>query len=288
MRSRGGGYGESLRRLCGSVLNNEPSGGLIELARLNKVLLHYLRVNGVNGAVRDSEEAKLRAVVKIVEEVRDALSGLNYAFFKLVKPVTYTPADVDVLVASSEVNEAALRLIRLGFRLMVVEPYTITLVKNGINVDLYTNPSVGNIVYLNGADLLGFKAMDHYHGLSIPTLTREAEVVVAAAHAVYKEWLITLNDYATVKTWISRGAVELCLRMKCSEALGLVLSIGESACSGLIEMPYRIKTPLVMALLANRALRFKPTASTIPMATRRLNDARLINLVTSKLSRLTY
>ncbi len=258
------------------------------MARLNKVLLHYLRVSGVDGEVRDSEEARLRAVVKIVEEVRDSLSGLNYAFFKLIKPVTYTPADVDVLIDPGDVREATIRLIKLGYRPLVAEPYTVTLTKGSINVDLYTNPSVGNIVYLNGDDLLKLKTIGNYHGLKILTLTREAEVVVTATHAVYKEWLITLNDYATVKAWLSRGAVELCLRMRCVEALGLVLSIGESACSGLVEVPYRIKTPLALTLLTGRALKFKPTAATVPMAIKRLNDARIFDMIISKLSRSTY
>ncbi len=49
---------------------------------------------------------------------------------------------------TSQPKETAAILVRRGYKLVVKELYTNTLRKNGINVDLYLHPSVGNIVFL--------------------------------------------------------------------------------------------------------------------------------------------
>ena len=56
---------------------------------------------------------------------------------------------------TSQPKEAAAILVRRGYKLVVKELYTITLRKNGINVDLYLHPSVGNIVFLRAEQLRG-------------------------------------------------------------------------------------------------------------------------------------
>ena len=127
---------------------------VIELARLNKVLLHILRASNYDGELRSSQEDGLRRIVNVVAEVEDALGGIEHALIKLVKPVTYVPTDVDVLVRRDQVLLAASRLVRLGYRVLLYEPYTITLVKNGINVDLYVHPSAANLIYARGEDFL--------------------------------------------------------------------------------------------------------------------------------------
>jgi len=55
--------------------------------------------------------------------------ALVFAFFKLVKPVSYVTADLDVLVKSEEREEIIRRIEGLGFRVEVKEPFCTTLVK---------------------------------------------------------------------------------------------------------------------------------------------------------------
>ncbi|HIC98099.1 MAG TPA: hypothetical protein EYP08_00090, partial [Pyrodictiaceae archaeon] len=103
----------------------------------NKVLLHFLRVLGIRDRIRFREEARYRRFVEGLSLVARALEGLEHVFIKLRKPVVYVPADIDVLVDRSCVGKAVSRLVERGFRVVVVEPYSITLACKGIVVDVY-------------------------------------------------------------------------------------------------------------------------------------------------------
>jgi len=63
-------------------------------------------------------------------------------------------ADIDVLINAQDVVEACRRLLRRGFEVVVVEPYTVTLTRGSLIVDLYTHPSFAWIVYVDGERLL--------------------------------------------------------------------------------------------------------------------------------------
>lgn len=41
-----------------------------------------------------------------------------------------------------------------GFKIIIAEPYTVTLVRRGFIVDLYTEPSFAWVVYMDGGRLL--------------------------------------------------------------------------------------------------------------------------------------
>ena len=72
-----------LRDLAKAVLFDEPidlDPEVIELARLNKVLLHILRISNYDGELRSSQEDGLRWVVFVVAEVENALGGIEHAF----------------------------------------------------------------------------------------------------------------------------------------------------------------------------------------------------------------
>ena len=122
-----------------------PTAELLRDAERNKVLLEFAeRANAAE--IAEAEKRKLKQVAEIAAEVHEALKGVDHLFIKLAKPVRYVPADVDMLTSQPKV--AAANLAKRGYRLVVMEPYIITLRKNGINVDLYLHPSVGNIDFL--------------------------------------------------------------------------------------------------------------------------------------------
>jgi len=125
---------------------NKPSPdevlGLAEAARLNKLYLAFLR------AVRDmlpdewaSEEEKFGRFIKGCVEVAKALRGLRYAFYKFRRPVDHVSVDLDVLIHVDDIWRAVRRLSERGFRVVVAEPYTVTLRRGSFIVDLYTHPS---------------------------------------------------------------------------------------------------------------------------------------------------
>ena len=105
---------------------------LIQLASRNKILLYFLRVLDIYNDDRRREEDGFKYFMYSLKEVNDVLRNSNYeySFFKLYKPITYVPADIDILISVNDVTKVAKHLIRYGYKLNVLEPYTITLTKD--------------------------------------------------------------------------------------------------------------------------------------------------------------
>ncbi|KSW10751.1 hypothetical protein CF15_08190 [Pyrodictium occultum] len=259
----------------------------IEAASKNKVLLEFLRAAGVQGRLRALEEARYRLFLEALHLVSRALRGLNYVFFKLRKPARYVPSDIDVLVDPGDAARARRRLERVGFRVEVLEPYTITMRRGRVIVDLYTYPTVGGVVYLDGPRLLEYRELGVFEGLEIPLLERPLEALVAAAHAVYKERLYTLNDYVTLARWGSRTMLRLAEELGCSDAVREALRIHSMVYMGGV-LPYRIPLARWLLLLLRKASRDAATRATLPNIARAFEDPRFGELVRSKLLRETY
>lgn len=285
---------EEFRMLLRVLVNGERveiNQGIIELAKLNKVLLHVLRVVNYEGELRwGGQENGLRRVINVVSEVEDALNGIEHAFIKLIKPVVYVPADVDVLVRRDQVLLAAARLIRRGYRLLLYEPYTITLVKDGINVDLYVHPSVADLIYARGGeDFLRLKTVGEYHGVKVSTIDRSAEVVLTILHALYKEGIITLNDALTIINWLSDDAVNLCEQLRCGRAMELALSIVLSSIAGSLVLPYKLSMGLWSMNLLMRVLGYGEYAPpSVFMGIRRIGDSRSMTQLINRIIRISY
>ena len=161
---------------------------LLNVAAKNKVLLHVLRVLNVKNDLRAEQERAFKKFLAQVKEVHKALEGVNYAFFKLMKPIIYVPADIDVLIDEDNIDEAVYKLSKMGYHVIVREPFTITVNKrrkDSFNVDLYVHPSMGGVVYLDGSRLLRHKVTVDLYDISIPSLPSYIEALVVVAHALY-------------------------------------------------------------------------------------------------------
>ena len=110
-------------------------------------------------------------------------------------------------------------IVNVGFS-MVVKPYSITLARKGIVVDVYVYPTTGRVVYFDGNVLLEHCVPSVFEDVKILVLESRAEAVLAAAHAVYKERIYTLNDYVTIAKWLN----ERSLRLAAGSALRRLLS----------------------------------------------------------------
>ena len=119
--------------LTGGELNK-----LIEAARINKILLGFLRRANISTDLRWIEEMKYAKYMNLVKEVANLLNDLNYALYKFRKPIEHVSVDIDILVDRSDVAEASRRLLKNGFKPLVIEPYTVTFQKYGVPIDLYT------------------------------------------------------------------------------------------------------------------------------------------------------
>jgi hypothetical protein len=118
--------------LNAAVYSTKPDVNLTTLiahARKNKILLHLLRALNIEGSLREQQELGIRKIVEVVQTLSKLLREYNYAFFKLIKPVSYVPADVDLLIDEGQAEKAALQIMHLGYTVAVKDPYCITLTR---------------------------------------------------------------------------------------------------------------------------------------------------------------
>lgn len=263
---------------------------LVELARLNKVLLGFLRRVSCEGSLRAAEESRYEQYVSEVAGVLKRLEGLDYALFKFRKPVEHVSVDIDVLVRSEHLQRAVRELRKAGFITEVIEPYTVTMVKGRTIVDLYTYPSFAWVVYLDGERLLEEVEDVKVEGIDNPVraLTKEAEVVVVAAHAIYKEHIYLLADYYVVKHWLSGRALRLAEELRATEAIRESLELNNQIERGMVEAPVNLSLTKIAKILTTKFVRdsnFRATSlNTIKLMTRK----RTINQLVSRMRRKSY
>jgi hypothetical protein len=261
-----------LKTLLGSYSpSNKEVERLAGVAKLNKLYLAYLR--RVGDSLWDElirEEARYRWFIRNAAEVVGVLEGIGatYALYKFRRPFEHVSVDLDILVRVEDVLRAVRALVSRGFRVIVWEPYTVTLVRSGFIVDLYTYPSFAWIVYMNGERLLDCCVEEvNVGGLVAKALSREAEVSVAAAHAVYKEHMVLLMDCLVAWSWMSRGVWSIAVEHGVEEALEALLEVCSLVRRGLAEAPYRLKPHVLFKAYARKALHdtlFRSTLLNIP------------------------
>jgi hypothetical protein len=261
---------------------------LIDLASKNKVLLQLLVKFDIKDPLRRSQEEAVENIVRLVENLSKDLDSFSFAFFKLVKPLSYVPADVDVLVKSEEREEVIKRIEELGFKVEVKEPFCTTLVKGSSIVDVYVHPTLGGMIYMDGQELLNHVCIKDFNGIKIKSLESYAEALVSAAHAVYKERIYTLNDYFTVKAWTTEETFKLAKELECLPALEFAIKLNDAIKNGLVEAPYRIPVHTWTKLLAQKVLRDPLARSTSKNLVKTLGTKRGIKLLKSKLTRESY
>jgi len=289
------GGSESLRLL--KVINGlyrpsiDEARRLAERARLNKLYLAYLRrVGGVLGDELELEESRFRWFTRNALEVVRALKGVDYALYKFRRPVDHVSVDLDILVNARDIPRAVKSLRKRGFRVIVSEPYTVTMGRRGFIVDLYTMPSFAWVVYMDGYKLIGEHSSDtELWGTTVRALSREAEVAVAAAHAVYKEHLVLLLDCLAAWKWLSGRAWRVAAELGVEDALRELLEACDLVKRGLAEAPYRLRPHTLARAYLGKALGDPVFRTTLPNALRYLLSRKNIGAeVLGKLIRRSY
>jgi len=279
-------------KLLRSIDSGSIVGGsieeLAELAELNKLLLGFLRRVGYEGPLRVREENRYRRYMSGVAEVSRALSGLDYALFKFRKPVEHVSVDIDVLIRRAHLPKAVRTLADRGFRIEVLEPYTVTMVRGGTIVDLYTHPSFAWIVYLDGERLLGETEPIEVNGSEAKALTREAEAVAAATHAIYKEHMYLLSDYYVTKRWLNGKALNLARELRAEEAVKTVLKLNEQIEQGRVETPIKLKPAQSMEILARKFMEDSNFRATTINILRLATRKRTVHQLVQRIKRRTY
>jgi hypothetical protein len=167
--------------------------------------------------------------------------------YKFRRPFEHVSVDLDILVRVEDVPRAVRALVSRGFKVVVWEPYTVTLDRGGFIVDLYTHPSFAWVVYMDGVRLLDCCVEEVAVGsLVAKALSREAEVAVAAAHAVYKEHLVLIMDCLVAWSWLNKRAWNIATEHRVEESLEMLLETCSLIRNNLVEAPCRLKPSIML------------------------------------------
>ncbi len=265
---------------------------LTELSKLNKLYLAFLRNVNSEMLYRELllEESKYRWYLRNAMEVAKALTELRYAFYKFRRPVGHVSVDLDVLVHVDDIPEAVRRLKSRGFSVIVVEPYTVTLERRGFIVDLYTQPSFAWVVYMDGVRILEECSEDiEINGFPARGVTREAEVVIAAGHAVYKEHIVLLVDCLTMWKWASRKTIGLAKELKTLESIRILMWICDLIEKATLETPTRLPTHLLLKAYLEKFTNDKTFVVTTPNIIKYLVKRRDVgSILFKRITRRSY
>lgn len=261
---------------------------LEELAIKNKVLLQLLRSLDIRDTLRETQEKALKKITHTAELISKVLRDHSYAFFKLVKPISYVPADIDILVSVKHVGEAIKSIRSLGYDIAVKDPYCVTFVKEGSIIDVYTYPSIGGTVFIDGQKLLEHVRETTFGYADVRALEPYAEALVVAAHAIYKELIYTLNDYFTIKKWADWRSLRLADELGCRPALELAMRLNWRIGNELLDMPYKIPTSLWLSLLLKKLWKDELVRGTSTNILKTLIRRSSRKMIASKLKRETY
>ena len=269
----------------------EDAHKLAERARLNKLYLAYLR--GVGDLFKDElkrEETRYEWYIKNAVEVIKALKSVNYALYKFRRPVDHVSVDLDILVNTKEIPKAVKLLRNVGFNVVVPEPYTITVERKGFIVDLYTMPAFAWVVYMDGKKLLKEHAEDiDVYGTEARALSREAEVAVAAAHAVYKEHMVLLMDCLVMWNWLNKEVWKISIDYDIETALEEVLGICSLVKNGFTEAPCKLNPSAIFKAYAEKMIHDPAFRATFPNIIKYISSRENAgSIIINRLSRKSY
>ncbi len=119
-------------------------------------------------------------------------------------------------------------------------------------------------------------------------LYREAETVVAAAHAVYKEHVYLLADYFTLKKWLSKKALRLSAELGVEKALEAATALNEAVDRGVMELPLKIPPAHSVRAYLHKLARDPGFRATLLNALEYLGTRRVGRVVAWRLTRKAY
>ena len=228
------------------------------LAAKNKIPLFYLEwvKSHTNSIPELSEEHEVlkhneENVSSQIEEIALILGnkGINYAFFKTIKPFPYIGSDIDLLFFGSDSQKKAMKLFtENGYLFLDSGPRNFTMrnPRTAIKIDLYGEITVSRVSYLSKEKFDECVIEVSYDDVVIPVLTPQAELVSVIAHSFYKEQMYTLADFYTIILTLSilspsqiKSFIELVRAQKiefaCSVSLALTEVVHNSAFGKTIE-----------------------------------------------------
>jgi hypothetical protein len=216
---------------------------LMKLATLNKIQLLYSQMTGFRS---QDLPRKHNIILDTLSELCRLFNDKNisYAVFKTIKPFPNLPSDIDILIDEKHIQVACTLLGSNGYVAREKDMFCITMHKE-TNIDLYLQPSVSNVPYLS-KDVLMYKRKKCRIGdIDFFALSNEAEFIAVAAHSIYKEQMLTLNDFITLAVLANNSNIDQIIRMANTlnvlDGIKLVLQVCGTI-SETLSMPLRLNT----------------------------------------------
>lgn len=221
-----------------SDIDSDDVDSFLKIAENNKIPLLFLRA--IKSKIKnepqfstfsDYEEkyAKTSDLTKFVALIFEAI-GIDYCFFKTIKPFPYVPSDVDVLFWSrDDLQKAVNSLCTEGCKVLDGDAYGVTMFspRHNLNIDLTMQIAVSGLLYVNKSLLIDQITETKYDDIMIRTLSPPADLLVVVAHSVFKEQMFTLSDYYNIiilkQHW--KDAQRLAKKLHLSHAFKTVLML---------------------------------------------------------------
>ena len=161
---------------------------LLKVAKLNKVPLPFLESAVTLRAWPAYEKTLLQyqdrhkktlnlsmVASRLLEE-----SNVKYSIFKTLKPFKSTPADIDiVLYSTEELRKAAAVMKKSGFTKLDQDSYGSTFfsAEHQLGIDLTTEIAVSSFIYLNKTCIFNYTHRAKVDGFEVQTLNPSADLV---------------------------------------------------------------------------------------------------------------
>jgi len=220
---------------------------ILQLAELNKIPLFFLESLRILekyppfeiqlSRYRDKQRKTLNLIAMVSGLIEE--SGIHYTIFKTLKPFPYTPSDIDILLRSkSDLASIVQILMKRGFKPLNRGLYGLNMfsIEYGINIDITTEIAVAGLIYLPKNLVFEHVNIVKINGFRVRTLKYHAEIVVAAAHSLYKEQMYTLSDYYTFALHFDqfKAAQELARQAYVVPALDVALCLTNTITSAIL------------------------------------------------------
>ena len=186
---------------------------LYHYASLNRIRLLFSEAL-VKGAQLGPLKAELHSLKERFEMTLEAFSrasvaladtGVNYAFFKSIRPYPEVTVDLDIIVFGNDYRKAILAFLKKDYRLLGFGPLSTTVqdIVTGINVDIYDEIGTSKIVYLDKDQLEDFVVYRTLaKGIFVRSLSPGADLLALMAHSIVKEQMYVLSEYYTTLNYL--------------------------------------------------------------------------------------
>lgn len=221
-------------------LENTDIQSFLPAAEQNKIPLLFLKTvtrktknHNIQHALSHYEE-RYKNTLNLIASTADLLEKIRvpYTLFKTLKPFPYTPSDIDILLLKDENLQTATKTLKnQGCTPLGKDSYGITMLspKHKMNIDLTAQIAVSGLIYMNKKLLFNNLCKVEVNKKTVQTLKPSANLLVSAAHSIFKEQTYTLSDYYTVVMFTEhwRETIKLAEKLHLEYAFDMALRMAK-------------------------------------------------------------